>query len=32
MKFRWPMWLLLAITVAVIVVAAIIEWEKSHGG
>jgi hypothetical protein len=31
MKFRWPMWLLLGITVAVTVLAAIIEWEKSHG-
>jgi len=32
MKFRWPIWSLLGLTVAVTVDAAIIEWEKSHGG
>jgi len=32
MRLRWTTWVGLGITVAVIILAAVIEWVKSHGG
>jgi hypothetical protein len=31
-RFHWPIWYLLGVTMAVVVLATIIEWEQSHGG